>query len=189
MTSAGFTSLIPHLVAPSRLPRANTLDAVIANYKPANVARWHRVEQTWRGPAARLQAAAAKDPAEARDVRALRSQIEQYISDYGELILRIAQISPETARSQVAHAEGATRLQEIVFSTEAIANRAATNAVEKADDANRLARQATIGGLIAVILTPILLILLGLWIARLVAEPLRRTVDAASSVAACVCAQ
>src|SRR5436190_2422359 len=83
----------------------DALDAVIANYKPANVARWHRVAQTWRGPAARLQAAAAKDPAEARDVRALRSQIEQYISDYGELILRIARISPETARSQVAHAE------------------------------------------------------------------------------------
>src|SRR5439155_1338682 len=29
----------------------DALDAVIANYKPANVARWHRVEQTWRGPA------------------------------------------------------------------------------------------------------------------------------------------
>jgi signal transduction histidine kinase len=162
----------------------DALDAVIANYKPATVARWHRVEETWRGPAERLQAAAAGDPTEARDVRTLRTQIEQYISDYGELILQIARFSPETARSQVAHAEGATRLQGIVFATEAIANRSATNAVEKSADANRLARQATIGGLIAVILTPILLILLGLWIAHLVAEPLRRTVDAASSVAA-----
>jgi len=31
LTSAGFTSLIPHLVAPARLPRANTLDAVSFN--------------------------------------------------------------------------------------------------------------------------------------------------------------
>ena len=31
LTSAGFTSLIPHLVAPAKLPRANTLDAVSFN--------------------------------------------------------------------------------------------------------------------------------------------------------------
>lgn len=31
LTSAGFTSLIPHLVAPASLPRANTLDAVSFN--------------------------------------------------------------------------------------------------------------------------------------------------------------
>jgi signal transduction histidine kinase len=41
-----------------------------------------------------------------------------------------------------------------------------------------------VAGIVALVLTPILLILLGIWLARLVAEPLRQTVAAASSVAA-----
>jgi signal transduction histidine kinase len=162
----------------------DALNAVIVSYRPATVTRWDEARRAWRDPAARLQEAAADDSTETREVRGLRSQIQQYISDYGDSVVLIAKVSPATARSQTAVGEGALRLSGIITATESIANRAANNAAQKSSHANKLAHQATIGGLIAVILTPILLILLGLWIARLVAEPLRRTVDAASSVAA-----
>jgi signal transduction histidine kinase len=162
----------------------DALGAVVANYNRDTIARWHAAENAWRGPAAQLQRQIGDDATEARGVRTLRTQIEQYISDYGEPLLAIAKISPSSARSQVAVGEGAIRRQQIINSTESIASRSAMAAGERSSNANRLAHQATIGGLIAVILTPVLLILLGLWIARLVAEPLRRTVDAASSVAA-----
>jgi signal transduction histidine kinase len=162
----------------------DALHAVVLSYRPSTIKSWHRAEAGWRAPAASLQTVVGKNATEARSVQNLRTQIEQYISDYGEPLVQIARISPVTARSQVAVGENEIRLQQILSQTEAIANRAATAAAERSANANRLAHQATIGGLIAVILTPILLILLGLWIARLVAEPLRRTVDAASSVAA-----
>jgi signal transduction histidine kinase len=162
----------------------DTLRAVVAKPNRSTIAQWRRAERAWRDPASQLEQATANDPVQTREVGALRSQIEQYISDYGEPLLTIAKVSPSTARSQDAVGEGAIRRQEIVVDTEGIANRAATAAGERSANANRLAHQAAIGGLIAVILTPILLILLGLWIAKIVAEPLRRTVDAASSVAA-----
>jgi signal transduction histidine kinase len=162
----------------------DALEAVIADNKASNIKRWHLAEQNWRAPADRLQTDASTDSTEAQAVHALRSQIEAYIRDYGEPIIHLSTISPTTAKSSTAHNENTTRLQQIVSATERIAKRAATNAAQKSNDANKLARQATIGGLVAVILTPILLILLGIWIAHLVAEPLRRTVDAASLVAA-----
>src|SRR5207248_3036137 len=52
------------------------------------------------------------------------------------------------------------------------------------EDANQLAHRATVAGLSALIFTPLLLIAIALWLARSVAAPLRRTVGAASSVAA-----
>ena len=57
-------------------------------------------------------------------------------------------------------------------------------AADRSAAAGRLADQATIAGIVALVLTPVLLILLGLWLARVVADPLRQTVKAASEVAA-----
>jgi signal transduction histidine kinase len=162
----------------------DAIRAVSEKYSPETVSQFHVAANGWREPANRLQAAAKGDATEEGGVRNLRAKIEQYITDYGEPILTIARISPGTANSPAAVGEGAIRLAEISANTEAVASGAAAAASDRSANANRLAHQAAIGGLIAVILTPILLILLGLWIAKIVAEPLRRTVDAATSVAA-----
>ena len=57
-------------------------------------------------------------------------------------------------------------------------------AADRSAAAGKLADQATVAGIVALVLTPVLLILLGLWLARVVADPLRQTVVAASAVAA-----
>ena len=99
-------------------------------------------------------------------------------------MIAIAQISPAAARSSAANAEGSLRIAKILKNTDGLARLAAANAANRSADANRLAHSATVAGLVALVITPILLIALGIWFARSVGRPLRRTVDAATSVAA-----
>ena len=123
---------------------------------------------------------------QAQEARAeqVRSNIRSYIDDYGSpLVTLITRVSPATARNADTVNEGQLRISQITSETDEIARAAAVSAATRSADASRLAHQATVGGVVAFILTPILLILLGIWLARLVAEPLRRMVDAASSVA------
>lgn len=158
-------------------------DVVVSN-DSATVARWRRAERGWQRPAAALARAAATSAEQERRTQALRSEIRSYISDYGDLVVQLARISPAAVRSSDANTEGTIRLQQIIGDTDAVARFAALDAASKSEAASRLAHQATVAGVIALVLTPVLLILLGVWLARLVADPLRKTVDAASSVAA-----
>ena len=114
----------------------------------------------------------------------LRATIESYITDYAEPVIAIAQISPSAARSSAANAEGSLRIESILRNTDTLARLAASNAAARSAAANSLAHRATVAGLVALVITPLLLIALGIWLARSVVRPLRRTVDAASSVAA-----
>jgi signal transduction histidine kinase len=157
---------------------------VVASTDRASLTRWRRAELAWPPAAAALERAAATSEAQRRRTAALRFEIRLYVKDYGEPLVRIWELSPAAARSSDANTEGATRLQLILNHTDDVAHAAAVEAGERSANASRLAHQATVAGIVALVLTPVLLILLGIWLARLVAEPLRQTVDAASSVAA-----
>jgi signal transduction histidine kinase len=157
---------------------------VVASTDRASLTRWRRAELAWPPAAAALERAAATSEAQRRRTAALRFEIRLYVKDYGEPLVRIWELSPAAARSSDANTEGATRLQLILDHTDDVAHAAAVEAGERSANASRLAHQATVAGIVALVLTPVLLILLGIWLARLVAEPLRQTVDAASSVAA-----
>jgi signal transduction histidine kinase len=136
-------------------------------------------------PAAALErAAAASNTRQAQHAFALRQEIRSYIDDYGEPVVAIAKFRPSAVRSSDRAREGALRLDQIVADTDAVARNSAVIAAGRSAAAGRLADQATIAGIVALVLTPALLILLGLWLARVVADPLRRTVAAASEVAA-----
>jgi len=157
---------------------------VIARVTPTSLARWHAAEQSWRTPALQLEKAAAENSGDQRRAQSLYSEIESYITDYGDLIVSIARFSPSAVRSSDAAEEGTIRLDQIASDTDAVARTAAADAADRTAAASRLAHRASVAGIVALVLTPVLLILLGLWLARLVAAPLRRTVDAATSVAA-----
>ena len=162
----------------------NAFQGVIETGNGRFLARWHAAERAWRAPALKLEQVAAQNPDEEQRAQLLHAAIEAYISDYGEPVIAIAKISPSAARSSTANAEGSLRIAKILKQTDGLARLAAADAANRSDDANRLAHRATLAGLVALLITPILLIALGLWLARSVARPLRRTVDAASSVAA-----
>lgn len=162
----------------------NAIRDVVASPDRTSITRWHRAASAWEPAAGALERAAATSDEQQRRTAALRLEIRQYVTDYGDPLIEIAKVSPAAARSSDANTEGATRLQQIIDHTDNVARAAAVDAAERSADASRLAHQATVAGIVALVLTPVLLILLGIWLARLVAEPLRQTVDAASSVAA-----
>ena len=161
------------------------LQAVVEQYTPASLAQWHHARSSWEQPAAALErAAAASNAQQARRAHALREDIRSYIDDYGEPVVGIAKVSPSAVRSSDRNTEGTIRLDQIITDTDAVARNSAVFAADRSAAAGRLADQATIAGIVALVLTPVLLILLGLWLARVVADPLRQTVAAASEVAA-----
>jgi signal transduction histidine kinase len=162
----------------------NAVRGVVASSDRVSIARWHRAESAWEPALNALQRAAATSGEQERRTQALRVEIHRYVTDYGEPLVQIAKLSPAAARSSDANTEGSTRLQQIINHTDGVARAAAVEAAERSADASRFAHQATVAGIIALVLTPVLLILLGIWLARQVAEPLRQTVAAASSVAA-----
>jgi signal transduction histidine kinase len=161
------------------------LQQVVEDYSAKNLAQWRHAERSWEQPAAALeQAAAASNDQQERRTHALRDEIRSYIDDYGEPVVGIAKVSPSAVRSSDANTEGTMRLDQIITDTDAVARNSAVIAASRSAAASRLADQASIAGIVALVLTPLLLILLGLWLARVVADPLRQTVVAASAVAA-----
>jgi signal transduction histidine kinase len=163
---------------------SDALHDVVTNGKQPALARWRRAERAWKPAAAQLERVAASNEDQERRAHSLRNDIASYITDYGEPVVAIVRFAPSVARSSDATREGEVRLEQIQNETDAVARTAAQAAAQRSQDASRLAHRATVAGLVALILTPLLLILLGIWLARLVAEPLRQIVGAASSVAA-----
>jgi signal transduction histidine kinase len=163
----------------------NSFKALIASHRdPTLLARWHAAERSWRPAALELERAAAKNAGEEQRTQLLRAAIDAYISDFAEPVIGIAQFSPSAARSAPANAEGSLRIATILKNTDTLAQFAAAAAANRSADANRLAHRATVAGVIALVIAPLLLIALGIWLGRSVARPLRRTVGAATSVAA-----
>ncbi len=162
----------------------SALRGVVARRDADTLARWRAATQSWLGAATELQTAAATSRAQEARTDQVRTDIHSYIEDYGDPVVFFTRISPETARSADTAAEGRLRVSQITGETDGIAHAASVTAAARSADAGRLAHQATVAGVVALILTPILLILLGVWLARFVAGPLRSTVEAASSVAA-----
>jgi signal transduction histidine kinase len=162
---------------------ADALRGVVTSNDRAARVRWARATRSWTGAATRLQQATAGDPTATERAGRLRGEISSYISDYAEPVVAIARVSPAAARSSDANADGATRLAQITADSDALARVAASRAAQRTADADHFAHQARIGALIALGLTPVLLLLLGLWLGRLIARPLRDAVRAASSVA------
>ena len=161
----------------------SSFQAVVVTGSERQLKRWHLAERAWKGSAAKLERAAAAGSGEQRRVDRLSASIQAYIVDYGRPVIEIAKVSPEVARSSVAHAEGLLRIEQILRSTDELSRLAARDAALRSASADRLAFRASVVGVIALLMAPLFLILLGVWLARAVARPLVRAVDAASQVA------
>jgi signal transduction histidine kinase len=162
----------------------NAFQNLIQTGSAKNIARWKRAQQAWKRPAIELERVAAGDPAEEQRAQALHTQIANYISDYGDLLIALAKVAPSVPRSADALSEGQFRIGRIQKATDGVTTLASETAAARSRDADKLARRATEAGFVALVLTPLLLVALSIWLARSVARPLQRTVDAASSVAA-----
>ncbi|HWJ32660.1 MAG TPA: hypothetical protein VNR59_10005, partial [Gaiellaceae bacterium] len=132
------------------------LRQVVEEYSGRNLAQWRRAERSWEQPAAALEraAAASGDQQESR-AHALREEIRAYIDDYGEPVVGIAKVSPAAVRTSDANTEGTLRLDQIITDTDAVARNSAVIAADRSAAAGKLADQATIAGIVALVLSPL----------------------------------
>jgi signal transduction histidine kinase len=166
------------------LELATTFEAVVGGNGKQAVQQWKTAEQSWRQPAASLAQAAAPSQGLEAESLAVRAQIESFLTDFAEPVIAIAKISPALARSSTSQTERTIRIDEILKATDTMSTVAASEAAQSSASANRLAHRAQVAGLAALIFAPLLLVGLAIWLAKSVAAPLRRTVNAASEVAA-----
>jgi signal transduction histidine kinase len=145
---------------------------------------------SWRQGRAELPAAIAAveqadagEPSQSLQVRQLAGLIHSYISEYGVQLIRIAQISPEAARSPVATQEGLLRIGSIRGRLSQLLAEEEARAAASATSAKVEATQAVRVGVAALAATGGLLTLFGIFLARGIARPVRTVAAGASQVA------
>jgi signal transduction histidine kinase len=161
----------------------STFRAALRERNSTTLADWHRAAQAWHLPGARL-AATVQRPGEVQQVHQIETLINEYVDDYGDPVLSIAQFSPSTAKSADVSEEGRLRIAQITRQIDSITSAAAHSAAARSRHADQFANRVTEAGLAALIITPLLLLLGGVALMRAVARPLGAVVSAASSVAA-----
>jgi signal transduction histidine kinase len=126
----------------------------------------------------------AENREQQRRARELATEIRQYITDFSVPLLAIARDNPPAARTAEAQLESTSRTDEIdrlfdrfIRAEDALAAASAANAERESDRALAL-------GIAGLVLSAILIILFGVYLARSTAQPVRAAATAASRVAA-----
>jgi signal transduction histidine kinase len=144
---------------------------------------WRRARDAWQQASAQLTGV-VQTPAQREHSLRIRALIRAYVTDYANPVLDIAEVSPSTASSSAVTQEGRLRLSAITQQIDSVTAAATRSAAIRSRHADAFASRARTAGLVALIVTPLLLLLAGLWLMRSVVLPLRAAVGAASSVAA-----
>src|SRR5262249_36101807 len=132
---------------------------------------------------ARLQRLVQNDPKQLRRADAAALQIRDYLTDYAQNVIVIAQINRAVARSQVANNVGKRLTDRIGRDINAMVAGEDSRARREAAHARQVANIAVAVGVIALIATTALVLGFGAWVARRVAWPVRRVSQAAVDVA------
>jgi signal transduction histidine kinase len=132
---------------------------------------------------ARLQKLVADDEPQLARVQAAGKQLNSYVSDYAEPVIHIRDVSPAAARGEVSGNVDKFRSQEIRATLGSILAAEDARSAAAARHAQSVSRTAEIVSALAVVLSAAVILLFGAWVARAVAEPVRRTAAAAAQVA------
>jgi signal transduction histidine kinase len=126
----------------------------------------------------------AENPEQQRRARRLATAIRDYITEFSQPLVNIARDNPAAARTAVAQLESQGRIDDIgrqfdrfILAEDALAAASAANAERAADRALAL-------GIAGLVLSALLIILFGFYLARSTARPIREAAAAASRVAA-----
>jgi signal transduction histidine kinase len=161
-----------------------SLRSFVLTRNPAIRATWDRAVGDLSGAIADFQRRAATQPAQAALARNVVSQIRSYVSDYGDLLIVIADESPAAALSGAATREGATRiggvrrgLTRLLTDEDRLVARRATSAQNGANRAIEI-------GALALGASGLLLLLVTGYLVRAVARPVRDVASGATQIAA-----
>jgi signal transduction histidine kinase len=162
----------------------NGVRLYVADRKPRFLVPYNEASAQWPAAAARLRTLVRGDAVQEQRAQEVTRQIRDYLQDYADPIIAIANVAPEVARSQESTDEGRKRIDGIrrgllqILSTENARSR------QRIADANGVARRAEIAGIAGLAASIVLVLLFGAWVARAVARPVRQAADAATDVAA-----
>jgi signal transduction histidine kinase len=131
-----------------------------------------------------LEKQVAPQPRESRLVRSIADQAREYVTDYGELVLLIAQLDPAAARSPTATKEGLLRIGGLRRGLAKLLSDEDRLISSHASSSKKRANQAVLIGSIALGTSGFLLLLVSGYLVRAVARPVRVVASGASRIAA-----
>jgi signal transduction histidine kinase len=163
------------------------LDAALRGYVNTGDRRFLRVFKDARkelpaATAALERSAAGREGQESR-ARSLVTAVDQYMDDYAELLIGIAELNVAVARSPVAVTEGRKRIDGIQRQVTQALTAENDLASTRVSSATSQANRAIVLGLAALGISVLLVLLFGVELARAVAHPVRRVSEAAKQVA------
>jgi signal transduction histidine kinase len=126
----------------------------------------------------------ADNPGQQRRARELATAIRDYVVYFLEPIVRLARENAAAARTSVARLEGKDQTDEIRRRFKEFTDAEDALAAASAANAERAADRALALGIAGLVLSALLIILFGVYLARSTAQPVRAAASAASRVAA-----
>jgi signal transduction histidine kinase len=145
---------------------------------------WEMSRRALPAAIAALQKQVAPQPRQAALVRNVAFQARTYVSDYGQLVLLIAQEDPAAARSTTTTNEGLKRIGGLRRSLARLLADEDRLISAHASSSNHRASQAVLIGSIALGVSGFLLLLVSGYLVRAVARPVRVVASGASRIAA-----
>jgi two-component system, OmpR family, sensor histidine kinase MtrB len=124
------------------------------------------------------------DSVQSRRAASAQTQLDQYLSDYAQPVIQLAQIARSQARGEAASLENERRASGIRSSLSAITQLENDRASQRAAHTRTVTRAAIGASIGALAVSAGLVLLFGAWVARRVARPVRETTAAAAEVAA-----
>ncbi len=135
------------------------------------------------GALGQLDKLVADDSVQLRRAHDAAGELTGYLRDYVDNVIVIAKISPADARGSASGDEDRLRTQQIHQTLGQILATENTRSEHRAVHTRAVARTAEIIGIVGLAGSAVLVLLFGAWVASGVAQPLRRTADAATDVA------
>ena len=154
-----------------------------ASTRPQFLASFHSARARVPGELRRLRALVANDPTQRARVDNAQADLNRYVQDYAENIINIAQVSSAAARGPAAGDEAKHYSGQIDGALDALLKTENRRVADLSSHARRIANVALVIGVVALVLSTAFVLLFGAWVARGVAEPVRRLAGAAADVA------
>jgi signal transduction histidine kinase len=124
------------------------------------------------------------DPVQRARASSAREKLRGYIADYADPVILIADVQPADAAGAAANGENQRRASEIRDTLAAITGLERERTAARASHVKAVTRGAVIVSAFALVVSAALVLLFGLWVARRVADPVRKAAIAAAKVAA-----
>ena len=161
----------------------SSLRAYLLTGDPRFLTAWQKARDQADPSLGRLTRLLADQPEQRAKADQLTSLVRDYVSEYGDPLVRIHRISPEAARSPVATREGAFRIDTIRARLDGLLTNEVTLASADANASKHAASRAVRIGIAALTTAALLLMLYALFLVRWIAVPVQSVAEGASRVA------